>query len=72
MTEYIQQLKNERPPSDPMIRMLVDLGVKHEDLPTRYDDAHHLINRLRHTTGAPKKPERWDHVWTSFHNRRDD
>ena len=37
--QYIQQLKNERPPSDAMIRMLLDLGVKHDDFPTRYGDA---------------------------------
>ena len=79
--QYIQQLKTERPPSDDMVRLLRDLGVKNEDIPARYDDAWHLTNNLLDAKGAraresalgpSKKPERWDHIWTSFHNRRED
>ena len=51
-TEYIQQLKSERPPTDAMVRMLSDLGVPRDEIPKSHTAAHVMTNKLLYAKNA--------------------
>jgi len=51
-SEYIQQLKSERPPTDAMVRMLLDLGVPRDEIPKNHTEAHVMTNKLLYAKNA--------------------